>query len=65
MLEKLKFEDNFLDVYNKEPRKVVVYGAGKSFKDFYEQIPAIDYICDRNAKSLKEVYGKRYMNRKS
>lgn len=59
MLEKLKFEDNFLDVYNKEPRKVVVYGAGKSFKDFYEQIPAIDYICDRNAKSLKEVYGKK------
>ncbi len=58
MLEKIKFEDNFLDIYSVEPRKIVVYGAGKSFKDFYGQIPHIDIICDKNAKSLGSIYGK-------
>lgn len=58
MLELVRFEDNFVDMYQREPRKLIVYGAGNGLNEYYDQIPKIDYICDQNASEIKQIHGK-------
>jgi hypothetical protein len=44
-------------MYNREPRKVVAYGAGKMLKEKYYMIPHIDMVCDLNAENIKNING--------
>lgn len=48
MVELISYENNFLELYVKEPRKIVAYGAGQCFRDHHVEIPAIDMLCDTN-----------------
>lgn len=48
MVELIRYEEDFLELYKKEPKKIVAYGAGKCFEDFYDKLPQIDCVCDRN-----------------
>lgn len=58
MLERVGFEDNFLEMYQNEPRKIIVYGAGNGLNEYYNQMPKIDYICDQNALEIGQIRGK-------
>ena len=57
MIQELEYTDDFLKCYAKKKRKIIVYGAGKGLKDNFDRIPEIFYICDKNAKSMKEFKG--------
>lgn len=59
MLERVRFEEDFFEMYHKEPRKIIVYGAGNGFGEISTLLPTIDYICDKNAKSIGELQGKK------
>ena len=48
MVELIKYEDDFLELYKKEPKKIIAYGAGKCFEDNYDKLPQIEYVCDKN-----------------
>lgn len=62
MLERVGFDENFFEIYQNEPRKIVAYGAGKGFREFSSQFPTLDYICDRNAANIEYIDGKRVYN---
>lgn len=53
----MKSTDNFLDSYKKNPKKIVVYGAGTAGQKVYHYLPRIDYYCDKNAKDIGEFQG--------
>lgn len=55
MIELVRYEDDFLELYKKEPRKIVAYGAGQCFRNHYTEIPVIDMVCDRNAEFINTV----------
>lgn len=60
MVELVGYEEDFLKMYNREPRKIVAYGAGKCLFNNYMKIPHIDCICDKNADKLNcEIGGIR------
>lgn len=48
MIELVRYEDNFWELYKKEPRKIIAYGAGKCFEDNYDKLPEIECVCDKN-----------------
>ncbi|MDE7432754.1 MAG: hypothetical protein K2N34_12690 [Lachnospiraceae bacterium] len=54
MTELIRFEEDFLELYRKEPRKIIAYGAGKCFENNYDKLPQIECICDKNI----EIAGK-------
>lgn len=56
-MEIARFNDNFEERYEKEIRKIVVWGAGQGLKDRWEDISHIDIICDLNAKQIGEING--------
>lgn len=63
MTELVKYENNFLEMYEKEPRKIVAYGAGQCFRHHYTEIPSFDMICDRNADLIDtEIAGMKVSN---
>lgn len=49
MVELIRYEVDFLELYKREPRKIVAYGAGQCFCDHYKEIPDINMVCDKNA----------------
>lgn len=57
MVELVKYEVDFLELYRNEPRKIVAYGAGQCFRDHYMELPDIDMVCDKNADALGTVAG--------
>jgi hypothetical protein len=57
MIKIARFDENFNDIYNKEPRKVIAYGAGGSLVNNFDKIPYIDIICDADSENIKEVKG--------
>ncbi len=57
MIKYAEYQDDFLKIYEKENRKIVVYGAGNALKTFYSQLPDISYICDKRANEIKEFKG--------
>lgn len=60
MIELVKYEDDFLAMYKKEPRKIVAYGAGECLRKNYAKLPCIDCICDKNADNIDyEIMGKK------
>lgn len=48
MVEIIKFEEDFLKLYQREPRKIIAYGMGQCFKDNCDKLPEIECVCDRN-----------------
>lgn len=58
MIKVADFLDDFYKVYEKAPRKIVVYGAGSGLRNHYRKIPVIDYICDKNAEKIKKFQEK-------
>ena len=52
-----RYEDSFYNIYLKEKRKIVVYGAGSELRKNFNLLPQIDIICDRDAKKIVEVNG--------
>lgn len=57
MITVAAWEENFLDRYAKEKRKIVVYGAGDGFAREKVLIPSIDMLCDKNADSIGKSCG--------
>lgn len=49
MVELLGFEEDFLELYKKEPRKIIAYGMGQCFRDSYDKLPQLECVCDKNA----------------
>ena len=56
MIRIARFEDDFKKKYKDEPRKVVIYGAGKGYEKNRDKFNHIDMICDINASSI-EIQG--------
>ena len=48
------FKENFYEMYQKEKRLVVLYGAGKNMQKSWNCYPKVDYICDKNADKIRE-----------
>lgn len=48
MIELIKFEEDFLELYQREPKEIVAYGMGQCFRDNYHKLPQITCICDQN-----------------
>ncbi len=60
MVELIRYEDDFLELYKKNPRKIIAYGAGKCFEDNYEKVPQLECVCDKNADMTdREINGVR------
>lgn len=59
MLERIKFEEEFDKIYQKEKRKIVVYGVGNGYRELASFLPKADYLCDINAKSIGEIDGQK------
>ena len=53
------FMDDFKEVYEKEPRKVIVWGAGRGLRERWAELTHVDIICDINAKEINEINGVR------
>lgn len=51
------FGDNFEEKYEREVRKIIVWGAGQGLKDRWKELSHIDIICDLNAKDIGEING--------
>lgn len=49
MVELIGFEEDFLELYKREPRKIIAYGIGQCFRDNFDKLPQITYVCDKNA----------------
>lgn len=52
-----EFDDDFRKIYLQEPRKVIVWGAGKQLHDNWKKILHIDLICDSNAEKIGDING--------
>lgn len=52
MLQLIRYDEDFLELYGREPRKIIAYGAGKCFEDSYAVLPRIECVCDRNAAQI-------------
>jgi len=48
MIELIRFEEDFLELYKKEPGKIVAYGAGQCFRNHYDKLPRLECVCDKN-----------------
>ncbi len=60
MSDKVKVCDysiNFWDAYQKEKRKVIIYGVGNGYAMYKNVMPAPDMLCDKNAESICTVNG--------
>ena len=57
MIQIVEYKEDFFEIYNNEKRKIVVYGAGNGLKAYFDQIPNIEYICDKNAKKINTFKG--------
>ena len=51
------FNDDFYALYNKKPRKVLVYGAGKGYFEKKDLIPNVWRICDIDAINIGNIDG--------
>lgn len=49
--------DNYFDYTKKNTVTKIVYGAGNVVKSNYKLFGAIDFFCDRNADSIKNIAG--------
>lgn len=56
MIELIKFEENFLELYQREPKEIVAYGMGQCFRDNYDKLPQIACACDKNTDMAGRVY---------
>lgn len=57
MLKIVDYGDNFWDIYKRNPKKVVAYGAGSSLQKKYSDLPELDMICDVQSERIKEIRG--------
>ena len=57
MIEIARYEDSFAELYEKEKRPIVVYGAGTWFRKIRTRLPQIDMLCDKNAANIDECDG--------
>lgn len=57
MVTRVGFQDNFYEMYAREKRQIVAYGAGFEFRRSFDQFPRIDLICDQKAKEIGEYRG--------
>ena len=57
MIRFAEYKEDFSKLYKKEKRKVVVYGAGNGLRQYFDFLPEISYICDKNAENIKEFQG--------
>ncbi len=46
----VRYEDDFLELYEKNPKKIIAYCAGKCFENNYNKLPRIECVCDKNTK---------------
>lgn len=53
------FCDNFKEIYTKEPRKVIVWGAGYGLQQRWSELSHIDVICDCKADEIGVFKGMR------
>lgn len=51
------YEDGFNEIYSREKRKIVAYGAGYQLRKNFNSLPDIDLICDRDAQRIVELNG--------
>jgi len=56
-IEIAKYDNDFNKCYAQEPRKVVVWGAGKLLHDNWEKLLHVDMVCDLNAETIREING--------
>lgn len=56
MIKAARYEEDFYKMYEREKRKIVVYGAGNALQKEFEKIPEIFLICDKKAKSIGKLY---------
>lgn len=59
MIKIARYEDDFNEIYHRNKRKIVAYGAGYGLKCNFDKLSDIDIICDLNAREIKEFRGVR------
>ncbi len=57
MIGLIRYEDDFLELYKRKPRKIIAYCAGKCFEDNYDRLPQIECVCDKNVEEGRKVKG--------
>lgn len=57
MIKIAKFEDNFFEMFQQNRGKIIAYGAGNCLKQNFDKLTNIHFICDLNAKNIKEFHG--------
>lgn len=57
MVRFAEFKDNFYDIYRREKRMLVAYGAGYMLNQHFDTLPEIDLVCDKNAGNIMEFRG--------
>ena len=55
MLEILENNKNFLELYQKEKRPIIVYGAGGALKKYIDLLPEYDIVCDKYKADGKHI----------
>ena len=48
MIHVVSNEDDFFDLFKKEPLPVIIYGAGKNLSRYIDKITHVDMICDKS-----------------
>lgn len=51
------YEEDFEKIFQRNNRKIIVYGAGNELKRVYEKIPDIYFICDKKADKIGTFCG--------
>lgn len=57
MVEIVDYGTNFFELYDKDPRDIIVYGAGRCFQNNYKVLPKVNCVCDINAEQICSVCG--------
>jgi CRISPR/Cas system CMR-associated protein Cmr5 small subunit len=57
MVDVIDYNENFYDLVHKVPGKIVAYGLGNTYKVYGKKMEHIDYLCDKNAKSICKSNG--------
>lgn len=57
MIRFAEYTENFNKIYETNKRKVVVYGAGNGLRKYFDFLPEVSYICDKNAENIEMFRG--------
>lgn len=57
MLNLARFEDDFYEEYNRQPRDIIVYGAGNGYLEMKDKLPEQYILVDRNWGKIKSLDG--------